>query len=1083
MLRKSGLWRGLAAISVFLFGLSIIAGNVLESYSATIDTFLGTHSQVFQSESSESDPLYNKFLPSEEVLNPDGTGNSRALILKAIRLGREQAAEGSVLLKNDKSNGGGLPLKEGAAITLFGIRSSTPIVGSAFGVKAHGPYINLEQALSSDKTDFAHTMTANYSTSEGRRVNTTKKWTGEEFEFDGAGFTINPTMSGVYKILSATYQLAENDLVSETYNPYEPSVSEIENVNPNFRDSFTQYNDAAIVVISRPSGESTDFLPGGVEPGIGAKEPLALTTNEKDAIKLAKECSDNVIVLLNTSSAIEIGELKNDPEIDAILWIGAPGNYGFLGVADILSGKVSPSGGLFDIFPTYNMSAPAMQNMGRFSYTNAKDVITRGGGRFGGDVGQYLMEAEGIYVGYRYYETRYYDCVMGQGNAKSSAGTFASEGAWDYAKEVAYSFGFGLSYTNFKFAFADEPVLKVSTNEKGIPSGTMTFKVKVTNTGNMAGKTSVQIYGQAPYLKGGVEKSAIQLLNFDKTRTLQPGESETVEIVADLQYIASYDSKHDNGDGTFGAYIMDPGKYYFAVGNGAHDALNNILALQGANPAVMVGEGNAEMAYEIEITEKEIPKTFFSVTKTGARVSNRLDYSDWNYFQEGEVTYLSRADWEATWPRTYDDLTLKNKQLIDYLNGHYYTIATNDNTSKIEWGKDNGILFYEMYGVDFDDEKWERLLSSMTLEEAMYLVTYGGPSIPAVPSIGIVEAYLTENAGNGIQVSLQANKDPNAPWAIKADDPNAEWHPGVFGNAPLVASTFNPDFMYRIGQFVGEESLFTGISILWGPGLNTHRHAYNGRNGEYYSEDPVLSGICAMEFAIGALDYGLIAAPKHFAFNDQETNRSGVAPYMTEQRAREIELRAYQYAVEASKYDTEEYDASMLGLMVSLSKIGPVECTASRELMTDILQTEWGFKGYAVTDIYDDTDIYAAVLTSGTTCYDMRGLSGFGTTVKLETDSNFASQIDGSVVNPAMFDGDLFAQMSIRSSAHKNLYVLSRSNLMNRYNSSTRIVKQMTWWRSAYYGAIIGTGAFTLIFLLLYLLSLKKNIKEGRLHV
>ncbi len=1080
MLRKTKLWRGLSAITVFLFGLSIILGNISERYSATIDNALGTHSEVFESESTESDPLYDKFVPSKEVLNPDGTGNSKALILKAMSLGREQAAEGAVLLKNDTSEGNGLPLNRGSAVTLFGVRSSTSIIGSSFGVKAYGPYINLEQALSSNITDFAHTITNNYSASEGRRTSTLKKWTGDEFQFDGAGFTVNPTMADIYSTLSTTYQLGENEGASETYNPYEPAITEIEGISPNFRDSFTQYNDASIVVIARPSGESTDFLPGGVEAGTGADEPLELTKNEKDAIRLAKECSDNVIVLLNTSQAIEIGELKDDLEISAILWIGVPGNYGFLGVADILSGKVSPSGGLFDTFATDNMSAPAMQNMGRFAYTNASEMITRGGGRFGGDVGQYLMEAEGIYVGYRYYETRYYDCVMGQGNADSNVGTYASSGVWDYDKEVAYGFGFGLSYTDFKFEFEEEPVMEVSTNDEEIPTGTMTFKVKVTNTGDVAGKTSVQIYGQAPYTEGGLEKSAIQLLNFDKTDIIEPGASETLEVVADLQYIASYDSSYDNGNGTFGTYIMDTGKYYFAVGNGAHDALNNILALQGAKPSDMVGEGNVAMAYEKEITENDISKTLFSVTKTGAQVSNQLEYSDWNYFQEGEVVYLSRADWEGTWPKSYDSLTLTNQELINYLNGHYYTIATNENTTEVEWGSNSDLLFYEMFGVEFDDEKWDKLLNKMTMEEAMYLVTYGGPSIPGVSSIGTIEAYLTENAGNGIQVSLLSNHDTNAPWSIGADDPNAEWHPEVFGNAPLVASTFNPDFVYRLGQFIGEESLFTGISILWGPGLNTHRHAYNGRNGEYFSEDPILSGVCAMEYAIGAQGCGLITAPKHFAFNDQETNRSGVAPYMLEQRAREVELRAYQYAIEAAKYDTEEQDASMLGLMVSLSKTGPVECTASKGLMTDILQTEWGFKGYAVTDIYDDTDVYGAVLTSGTTCYDMRGLSGFGTTTLLETDSNFATQIDGSTVNPAMFDGDLNAQIAVKSSAHKILHALSRSNLMNRYNSSTRTVKQMTWWRATYYGAIAGTGLLTLIFLLLYLLSIKMNNKEAK---
>ena len=309
------------------------------------------------------------------------------------------------------------------------------------------------------------------------------------------------------------------------------------------------------------------------------------------------------------------------------------------------------------------------------------------------------------------------------------------------------------------------------------------------------------------------------------------------------------------------------------MGNGAHDALNHMMARQGADPESLSGESNSAMAYKHKITEDFISSTAFSVSKTGEKISNQLDYADWNHFQPGEVTYLSRTDWAGTYPKSYTDMTLVNEELINLLNGNYYTIQTDDDTSGITWGKDSNLMFYEMYGTDFDDAKWQELLDKMTLEEAQYLATFGGPSIPGVSSIGTVETYMTENAGNGVAVNLNASKDTGAPWSISASDPNGNWHPEVFANAPLVAASFNQDLYKEVGSFIGEEALFTGIPILWGPGLNTHRHAYNGRNGEYYSEDPVLSGSAAMEFAIGALDYGLIAAPKHFAFNDQENHR------------------------------------------------------------------------------------------------------------------------------------------------------------------------------------------------------------------
>ena len=886
-------------------------------------------------------------------------------------------------------------------------------------------------------------------------------------------------MTAVYDKLNETYLHSENETPSAEYDPGEPSAAEIKAVNSDYAASFAEYGDAAIVVISRPSAESKDYLPGGVVDGLGAEEPLQLTANERDTIEMAKKCSDNVIVLLNSANAVEIGDLKNDPEIDSILWIGFPGCYGMLGVSDILCGRTSPSGALPDIYATYNMSAPAMQNMGNFQYENGAEMLTRGAGQTGGTTGNYLIEAEGIYVGYRYYETRYYDSVFGNGNAGSPVGAYASSTEWDYDKEVAYGFGYGLSYTDFTQEFEGEPEFNVSTDpETGVCDATAVFHVKVTNTGDMAGKSIVQIYGQAPYTEGGVEKSAVQLLNFGKTDTLKPGESQVVSVEVDLQYIASYDNTYDNGDGTVGTYILDPGTYYFAMGNGAHDALNHMMARQGVDPESLSGESNSAMAYEHKITEDFISSTAFSVSKTGEKISNQLDYADWNYFQPGEVTYLSRTDWAGTYPKSYTNMTLVNEELINLLNGNYYTIQTDDDTSGITWGKDSNLMFYEMYGTDFDDAKWQDLLDKMTLEEAQYLATFGGPSIPGVSSIGTVETYMTENAGNGVAVNLNASKDTGAPWSISASDPNGNWHPEVFANAPLVAASFNQDLYKEVGSFIGEEALFTGIPILWGPGLNTHRHAYNGRNGEYYSEDPVLSGSAAMEFAIGALDYGLIAAPKHFAFNDQETNRSGVAPYMLEQRAREVELRAYQIAFEATKYDTEEVDAGMRGLMISFSKIGPVECTASYELMTEILKEEWGFKGYAVTDIYDDTDIYGAVLASGTTCFDTRGISGFYGATTLENCSTFATQVDGSKVSAQLLSGDARLQNAVKDSCHNILYAFSQSSLMNRYNSTTHIEQTMTWWRMAYMAAIAAFGILLLASGALYVVSSKRKERE-----
>ncbi len=1078
---KKLLWRGLSGVACFSLCFSMIAGVALETNAGTIDTYLGTHSEVLTSENNEENPLYDKFNPPAELLNEDGTGNSKALITAAMDLGRREVAEGSVLLKNN----GALPLASGSNVTLLGIRSHKNLLGSNFGVGAKGVYVSLEQALSQNRTDFAHTIVSTLgSGSYGEDVQikpTISEWKGDEFDFEGAGFNLNPTMIEIYETLGKTYPHAENEGAMEVYNPGEPSVEEIAAVNGSYQDSFAQYGDAAIVVIARPSCESHDYLPGGIAEGLGFEhdEPLSLTQNERDAIEMAKKASDKVIVLISSSTSVEIGSLKDDPDVDAIMWIGAPGCYGMLGVADILCGRVSPSGGLFDIFTAYNMSAPAMQNMGQMYYSNTADVITRKGGVLGFNPGAYAIEAEGLYAGYRYYETRYYDSVAGTGNATSPVGAYGSTTEWNYDNEVTYGFGYSLSYTDFDLEMQGQPTFDVTVDpETGAPNAYATFNVKVTNTGKVPGKTPVQIYGQAPYIAGGVEKVAVQLLNFDKSSLLAPGESEIVPVKVDLQYIASYDESYENADGTTGAYIMDPGSYYFAVGNGAHDALNNIMVAQGMDAEKMVGTGDASKVFVKEITEDFISKTLFSVSKTGYKISNQLPYADWNYYQPGEVTYLTRTDWAGTFPKHYGDMTLTNEQLIKNLNGETYTLKTDDDTSDILWGQDNGIQFYEMFGVPYDDPKWDKLLDQLTLEEAMYIFSFGGPTIPGAESIGTVETYMTENAGNGVAVNLNASKDPNAPWAIPATDPNGNWHPQVFANAPIGASTFNPALMRELGEFTGIESLFTGINILWGPGLNTHRHAYNGRNGEYYSEDPILSGVAAMEFSIGALNYGLVAAPKHFAFNDQETERGGISPYMTEQRARELELRAYQYAFEATKYDTPEYNAGMRGLMTSFSKIGSVECTTSEGLMTEILANEWGFIGYAVTDIYDDVDLWSAVLNSGTTCFDTRGESGFYGVTTLSSSFLFQNLIEGKVLDAHFIDGDANLQRKLKEAVHKNIYAWTESHLMNRYNATTHIQDQMTWWRATYYAGIGVSGVVLVLSAAMYVLSGKRKKEE-----
>ena len=593
----------------------------------------------------------------------------------------------------------------------------------------------------------------------------------------------------------------------------------------------------------------------------------------------------------------------------------------------------------------------------------------------------------------------------------------------------------------------------------------------------------MQLYGQAPYKQNGVEKSAIQLLAYDKTDVLDPGDSETLTIKVDLQNLASYDSTHDNGDGTKGTYILDEGDYYFAIGNGAHDALNNILAAQGKTVSNTSGrmdyDGDASKTFEYAYDyagSGAVDDTTFSVSKAGVKVSNHLEYADWNYFEPGKVTYLSRSNLSGTYPVEYTNMTATD-EMLDQINGKLYTIKTDDDTSDILFDQDNGMHFSEMKFAEFDDPRWDDLIAQMSIEECMGVIASCGNSFRTIESVGFLEASLTENSGNGVDLQLFQTNTPEAPWTIATEndksDPNADYEMEVIGCGPLVASSFDPDLQYELGEMVGLQALMAGMPILWGPGLNTHRHPYNGRNSDYYSEDPVLSGGIAMEFAMGALEYGLIAAPKHFAFNDQETNRNGIAPFMTEQRAREVELRAFQIAVEATKYDEiEGKDVGMIGLMCSFSKIGAVECTASRGLMTDILQGEWGFHGYAVTDISDDFDLFTAIAYAGTTGYDVRRghtPSGF---------SQYESLADGVTPSPGLYENDATMLEALKHAAHNVLWVFCQSNLMNMYNSTSHAVWQMTWWRGAYISMIVVFGVLAAASAALYVIGSVKKRRE-----
>lgn len=996
MFKRVNAFRGVIYVATAFAFLAQTIGAALEANRNVVDGYFGTTSYEIVTDEG-SDKLWTTFTADYD--------NTDELVAAHKEMGEELLEEGAVLLKNN----GTLPLDGVSKVTLLGIRSSAKtLYGATIGVSVPAEQnVSLTTALEEDGFIVNKAMNTAYET------------LAETDAFKDAN-KLSPSFSGVLEGEEPVYTIAE------------PTVDDIASVDSSYMDTISEYNDLAIVTIGRPSSEAADYYPGkGGVDGEGARNALSLSDDERAIISFAKENFERVVVLINSSNTMEVGELEEDEEIDAVLWIGLPGNYGMRGVVDLLTGEVSPSGALPDLYASDTTSTPAMANYGVYTYSNAGEYLDTAVDR--GDY--YLIEAEGIYTGYRYYETRYADCVMGQGNASSTVGCFDSTGAWTYSEEVIYPFGYGLSYTEFDYNLDD---VTASVEDK-----TITATVTVTNTGDVAGKTAVQLYGQAPYIEGGVEKSAIQLVDYTKTEVLAAGESVTVTIVADLENIASYDEEDSE------SYILDAGDYYFTVASDSHVAINNVLAKQGYSMSDgMDAEGDAECVVVWNYApENGVDTDTFKTTESGGTVENQLEDADYNYWNEGTVTYLSRSDWEGTWPKTYDDIEI-TEEMVSYLKNDFYEIATDDDTSDITFNANNGVTFSNVKGLDYDDPIWDQLLDELDLQEAILFITEGNRIAPAMDSVLFVGGQYTENGPNGFNTTLSTYSNPESPWYVSSDDPNANYSCNDMGCAPLVAATFNKDFCYEYGVLWGNDSLFNGLSFIWGPGLNLHRSAYNGRNGEYYSEDPVLTGTIGLAFIQGGLEKGLVMAPKHLAFNDQESNRNGVAPYMTEQKARELELRSFQIAAEGG----------CLGFMTSFSRIGTTYVGAHTGLLTNILRGEWGFHGYVVSDMVNPSTYmtWKESVIAGTTNFDT-------TEVAAEWSSYITA--DGNSL-----DGDKTMLTAIKTNVHEALYAYAQSNAMNGINSSSHKVELQTWWRILYKsisvlgiaGIILGAAGYVL---------------------
>ncbi len=882
-------------------------------------------------------------------------------------------AEGIVLLKND----GVLPLSGVTKMNVFGRNSESAVYGGGGGAgQVTDPNIvNVKTAL------------------------------------NNAGIEINDTL---YNFYSGCEKRQVGGMRSDTYTTGEVDPDTIPS---GVKDTFASYGNTAIIWLARCIGEGTD-------PSYGFME---LDQAETTPISYVESLSyiEKIIVVLNEDNTLGVGPLANDTRINAILHVGGMGINGSEALAGILTGEINPSGHLTDTYAANSMSSAAAQNMYDHTLANAAEVEAYVGGATEYAT-KYIAQKEGIYVGYRYYETRYEDCVLGQGNAASEYGTFMGESVWDYDKEVCYPFGHGLSYTKFIQTLDS---VKVS-------DGKVTATVTVKNDGKKAGKSVIQLYAQSPYTeydkKYNVEKSAIQLMGFTKTPELEPGASDTYEVSCSLEFLASYDYTKAK------TYILDDGDYYFAIGDNAHDALNNVLAKKSGEHASLGDESKAWL-YRIDKFDDE---TYSRSSVTGKKITNLFDHADYNYFKPDSYEYLTRKDW-STFPETEEGLTA-NQEMMKELSGqqdkwpeHDFSYGDYDDVEVVETDSGAAADLTMLYGSDdYNDSMWTTVLNKMSWDE-MCTFTQGNSLTRPIESIGY-------------EGSVDGDGPAGFSGTFGADGENAEnLSARTYQSQCTLASTWNTELAYGQGSFMGEDGLYLGKTSIWAPGANLHRTPYSARNFEYYSEDSMMAYYMGANQCKGLQDKGCIACPKHFAFNDQEKNRCSLINFINEQEARELQLRSFQGSFT---------EGGAMGTMTSFSRIGLVYAGASHELMTDLLRGEWGFKGYTVTD-YAAWEFMHPVecLKAGTDMFDTTG-----------------SKYSDVILATVKAGTDKVAQAALREANKRVLYAYVNSHAVDGYS-----VRVIPWWEAAIYTADGIAAAVTLGVAAVYAVLLIKSRKDG----
>lgn len=924
------------AIAIILAAATAIGNVYANKYSDLISVYFNQPTSKVVSASNETTEHFTSDYASDDE-------REQAL----ADMGTTILREGVTLLKNEN---GTLPLEATSKISVFGQDS----VDSVYGGGGAG---------SIDTSKAQSLMDA----------------------FEQAGFDVNPTLTEFYTTgAGKDYRKTSTDAYGKgTFAVNEVPASAY---TDDVEKSFASYNDAAIVVIGRSGSESQDLPTDKLASGYTY---LQLDDDERAMLKMASDNFDKVVVLLNTQNPMELADLEDD-SIDAVMWIGSLGQTGAGGMAEALNGTVNPSGHLPDTYAYDLKSAPSSANFGSYAIVNGTDRFTS----------SYMAYAEGIYVGYRYYETRYEDVVLGN-EARSN---------YDYTKQVAYPFGYGLSYTDF--TWSDYSMKKAD--------GGFDISVKVTNTGKTAGKDVVQLYMQSPYTDydkaNGIEKASVELVGYAKTDTLKAGASETVTVHVDQESMKTYDSA---GEGT---YIMDAGDYYLVAGTDAHNALNNILAAKGKTTADgMTENGNAALAAKHTVHSQD-NTTYAKSAATDEKISNQFDDVDLTTY-DNSFTYLSRSDWTGSWPATYADgkWTASQKFLdaltIDTAQSEPEQKPTTD-TDNPSYGKLNASMLMD---TDYADESWSALIGQMSVKELDQLVRIGG--------------YATKSVSS---TQLPATTDKDGPAGISSTLVGGESGMG-YPSEIVIAATWNSDLAESFGKAIGEDSLALKVAVWYGPACNIHRNPYGGRAFEYFSEDSYLSGAMCAKVVAGAGSKGVVSTVKHFALNDQETNRMGGAIFANEQTIRQLYLRPFEMSVR---------DGGATAMMASMNRIGSRWTGGHKGLMTNTLRGEWGFNGFVVTD-QASYSVFAYE--------DLREGLEAGTDLWLNTDAGLWKLPDDD-----MTDGVI---ANMQRAAHNISYAISRSNAMNGLSANSKIVKVTPLWRWGVYAldGVVTVGAVALI--------------------